>query len=161
MKSILPIAAAFALLAGPVLAQNAGQIASVQGGGSCPRCNLFQADLSGREMAGRSFQGARLRQSDMSLAVMNRTNFSGADLRDVSAFGGVFSSSNFAGADLTNSNWVGAFFGAANFRGAVLQGANLSGADLHRVTGLSQGQLNTACGDQATRLPRSLSIPSC
>ena len=35
-----------ARLAAPALAQNAAQIGSVQGGASCPGCNLFQAELS-------------------------------------------------------------------------------------------------------------------
>ncbi|MES2835322.1 MAG: pentapeptide repeat-containing protein, partial [Pseudomonadota bacterium] len=97
----------------------------------------------------------------LSLSVMNRTNFSRADLRDVEAFGGVFSSSNFRGADLTNASFVGAYLEGANFSGATLSGTNLSGAQLGRATGLTQGQLNRACGDEATVLPGSLHIPAC
>ena len=81
---------------------------------------------------------------------MNRTRFAGADLRDVEAYGGVFSSSNFAGADLTNASFVGAYLEGANFSGATLTGTNFSGAELARATGLTQGQLNRACGDDAT-----------
>lgn len=155
------IAASMALLATPALAQNAGQIASARGGASCAGCNLFQADLSGAELKGRSFARARLRQSNLTLAVLNGSNLSGADLRDVDAYGALLSSANLAGADLTNSSWVGASFGGANLRGAKLSGANLSGAELDRVSGLTQGQLNAACGDDATVLPRGLSVPAC
>ena len=45
MKQIL-IAAAFLGLAFQAAAQNAGHIAKVQNGQSCPGCNLFQADLA-------------------------------------------------------------------------------------------------------------------
>ena len=163
MKPILTavlflIAAASAL---PALAQNAGQIARVRGGSSCAGCNLFQGDFSGLEARGLNLSGARLRQADLSLAVMNRTRFSNADLRDVEAYGGVFSSSSFAGADLTHASFVGAYLDGSNFSGATLEGTNFAGASLQRATGLSQGRLNRACGDEATQLPRGLSIPRC
>ncbi len=158
--AIAPLAAAL-LLAGPALAQNPAQIARAGGGANCPGCNLFQADYSNRDLKGRNFAGARLRQSDLSLSVMNRTSFAGADLRDVNAYGGVFSSANFAGADLTNATFVGTFLEGANFRRARLNGANFSGAEMSRVSGLSQAQLNTACGDDSTLLPPGMRIPAC
>ena len=162
MKRLLILAVALvATAASPVLAQNAGQIARVRGGASCAGCNLFQGSFSGLEASGLNLNGARLRQSDLSLAVMNRTRFANADLRDVEAYGGVFSSSSFAGANMTNASFVGAYLDGANFSGATLTGTNLSGATLLRATGLTQGRLNQACGDETTRLPRGLTIPRC
>lgn len=157
----LVLAAALIALATPSLAQNTGQIARVRGGASCPGCNLFQGDFSGMERRGLNLSGARLRQANLSLAVMNRTRFSNADLRDVEAYGGVFSSSNFSGANLTNASFVGAYLEGASFSGATLSGTNFSGAQLGRATGLSQRQLDRACGDAATTLPGSLRIPAC
>ena len=46
-------------------------------------------------------------------------------------------------------------------RGATLAGANVSGAEMDRAVGLTQAQLNRACGDADTRLPRGLSVPRC
>lgn len=160
MKPLL-LAAAMTLLATPAMAQNADQIASVRGGANCAGCNLFQADLSGAEIKGRNFSRARLRQSDMTLAIMGGTRFASADLRDVNGFGGVFSSADFSGADMTNSSWVGASFGGANLSGAKLAGANLSGAEMAGVRGLTQAQLNGACGDAATELPGGLGVSVC
>lgn len=145
----------------PALAQNASQIDRVRNGGSCSGCNLFQADLAGFERNGLNLSQSRLRQADLSLSVMNRTRFRGADMRDVEAYGGVFSSSDFTGANLTNASFVGAWLRAARMGGANLSGTNLSGADLSGATGLTQAQLNRACGDEATRLPGRLSIPRC
>lgn len=145
----------------PAAAQNASQIARVRGGASCASCNLFQGDFSGMERRGLNLAGARLRQANLSLAVMNRTRFSNADLRDVEAFGGVFSSSNFSGANLTNASFVGAYLDGSNFSGATLTGVNFSGARLVRATGLTQRQLNQACGDEATALSGGLHIPAC
>lgn len=159
LTAVLILAAAATAL--PVAAQNAGQIARVRGGASCTGCNLFQGDFSGIEARGLNLSGARLRQADLSLSVMNRTRFSNADLRDVEAYGGVFSGSSFAGANLTNASFVGAYLDGANFSGATLDGTNFAGASLERAAGLSQGRLNQACGDEATRLPPGLSIPRC
>jgi len=157
----LGLIAALLAVAAPALAQNAGQIASVKRGASCAGCNLFQGDFSGLEARGLNLAGSRLRQADLSLSVMNRTRFSNTDMRDVEAYGGVFSGSNFSRANLTNASFVGAYLEGASFAGATLSGTNLSGAQLARATGLTQGQLNQACGDGSTVLPRGLRIPAC
>lgn len=161
MRLFLIAALAATSFAAPALAQNAGQIVRVRAGNSCAGCNLFQGDFGGLEARGLNLSGSRLRQADLSLSVMNRTNFSRADLRDVEAFGGVFSSSSFAGANLTNASFVGAYLDGANFSGATLTGANFSGAQMGRARGLTQSQLNRACGDETTVLPGSLRIPAC
>jgi uncharacterized protein YjbI with pentapeptide repeats len=162
MKPIALLAAVAALaVAVPASAQNASQIASVRNGASCPRCNLFQADLSNLELKNKNLAGARLRQADLSTAVMNRTSFAGGDLRDLNAYGAVLTGASFARADLTNASFVGAYLQGANFSGARLSGVNFSGAEMNRAVGLSQGQLNGACGDDSTLLPRGLSIPRC
>ncbi len=162
MKPIALLSALAVLaFANVAAAQNAGQIASVRKGASCPRCNLFQADLSNLTLNGKNLAGARLRQADFSTAIMNRTSFAGGDLRDVNAYGAVLTGASFARADLTNASFVGAYLQGANFAGARLSGVNFSGAEMNRATGLSQGQLNQACGDDSTLTPRGLSIPRC
>ncbi len=161
MKPSVPMLLAVLALAAPAAAQNAGQIERAQAGASCPHCNLFQADFSNRRLTGRNFAGSRLRQADLSAAVMNHTVFAGADLRDVNAYGGVFSSSVFSGANMTHASFVGAYLQGASFRGARLDGTNFSGAEMSRAQGLSQHQLDEACGDEATTLPRGLHLPRC
>ena len=145
MRTVIAALAVLAL-ASPALAQNAGQIARAVGGVSCPGCNLFQAEFNGLQATGLDFSGARLRQADLSLTVLNRTRFNRADMRDVNAYGGVFSSASFAGADLTNAGFVGTDF---------------SGADMSGARGLTQSQLDRACGDGTTVLPGGLHIPPC
>ncbi|MFN3537021.1 MAG: pentapeptide repeat-containing protein [Brevundimonas sp.] len=160
MRTVLAALAVLAL-ATPAMAQNAGQVARAVSGSSCPGCNLFQADFNGLERAGLDFSRARLRQADLSLAVLNRASFAGADLRDIEAYGGVFSSASFAGADLTNASLVGTHLRGAAFAGATLTGANLSGADMAGSRGLTQRQLDRACGDATTILPAGLHVPPC
>jgi uncharacterized protein YjbI with pentapeptide repeats len=151
----------FGVAAEKAAAQNSGQIAHSRDGASCPHCNLFQADFSNLELKSRDFAGARLRQADMSAAVMNYTTMAGADLRDVNAYGAVFTGVSFAGANLTNASLVGTYLEGANFRGANLAGVNFSGAEMDRAIGLTQAQLNAACGDDSTMLPRGLRLRSC
>ena len=163
MKPLSLAAAAVLALATiqPAAAQNAAQIDSARGGASCPHCNLFQADFSNLELKSRDYAGARLRQADMSAAVMNNTTMAGADLRDVNAYGAVFTGVSFAGANMTNASFVGTYLEGANFRGATLTGVNFSGAEMDRAVGLTQRQLDGACGDGATTLPPGLRIPTC
>lgn len=158
----LPLAVLIvAALASPALAQNAGEIARVKAGASCPGCNLFQADLSGKELQGKNYAGARLRQADLSISMMNNDNFSRTDLEFVNAYAGRFTNANFTGADMSKSSWVGAYLQGARMGGANLTDANFSGAEMSKASGLTQSQLNKACGDASTLLPRGLSIPSC
>jgi uncharacterized protein YjbI with pentapeptide repeats len=160
MKSVA-LVLAFSLAAFPALAQNAAQIGRAQAGENCPHCNLFQADLGNKDLKDKNYTGARLRQSDLSLSVFNHSSFAGADLRDVNGYGALFTDSNFAGANMTNATFVGAYLEGANLRGANLSGVNFSGAEMDRASGLSQSQLNAACGDESTKLPPGLHLPPC
>ena len=160
MKQIL-IAAAFMGLAFPAAAQNAGHIAKVQNGQSCAGCNLFQADLAYLDADNIDVSGARLRQSDMQLSTFDNWNLRGTNLSVANLFGVRFNRSNFSNANFENATLVGGYFGSSTFSGANFSGANLSGADLHLAKGLTQSQLDRACGDEATRLPAGLRIPYC
>jgi uncharacterized protein YjbI with pentapeptide repeats len=162
MKLPAVVAAAFAAtVALPAMAQNVGQIDHARTGASCPGCNLFQADFGGARLEGRDYARARLRQADLSASVMNHTSFARGDLRDVNAYGAVFSSADFAGADLTNASFVGAYLQGSNFVGANLSGVNFSGAEMDHARGLTQRQLQAACGDDTTTLPPGLRIRRC
>ena len=145
----------------PARAQNPAQIAHAKAGANCPGCNLFQADFANAELRGRNFAHARLRQADLSTATATRTDFAGADLRDLNAYGAVFGGADFAGADLTNASFVGTYLEGARFRGARLGGVNFSGAEMERATGLTQAQLDAACGDAATVSPPGLHLHPC
>ena len=147
--------------AGPAIAQDASEIALVQSGQSCPRCNLFQADLAYMDLSDIDVSGARLRQSDMQLSTFDDWNLSGANISVANLFGARFNRADFTSASLERATLVGAYFGSSTFTKANLSGANLSGADLSIAKGLTQQQLDTACGDPSTRLPAGLSVRAC
>ncbi|MCZ6863823.1 MAG: pentapeptide repeat-containing protein [Alphaproteobacteria bacterium] len=49
----------------------------------------------------------------------------------------------------------------ANFEGADIIGAVLHGADLTLAKGLTQAQLDQACGNEETKLPNGLTVKGC
>lgn len=149
------------LIASPSMAQNAAQIESVKNGKSCVGCNLFQADLDYEDISHKNFSKSRLRQADMSLSTADYTNFVGTDLSIANMYGLRATGANFSGANLERAVMVGGYFNGANFSGANLSAADLSGAELKTAKGLTQAQLNKACGDQTTILPKGLRIPAC
>jgi uncharacterized protein YjbI with pentapeptide repeats len=147
--------------AAPAFAQNAGQIAAVKSGKSCAGCNLFQADFDYEDISGKNLSGARIRQSDMSLSTADRTNFSRADLSLANMYGIRATGTNFSRANMAQAILVGGYFSGSNFAGANMNGANISGAEMSGARGLTQAQLNSACGDAETTLPRGLRVAMC
>lgn len=148
---------------GPITnqAERDGIAARVRAGASCANCDLFQIDLSYQAISGRDFSGARIRQADLSLATADRARFHGANLSLTNLFGARLSGADLSDANLDHATLVGAYLGGARMSGAVLDGANLSGAELASATGLTQTQLNTACGDATTTLPAGFTIRAC
>lgn len=161
LKHALSALAFAGALASPAIAQSPAQISKVQHGHSCSGCNLFQAELSYSDLSHKNLSGSRLRQASLFAATADGTNFTGADLSVANAAAGRFTHASFQNADLSMSNFTGAYLGYANFKGAKLNGAVFGGANLEGARGLSQAQLNTACGDSATRLPGGLTLPAC
>jgi uncharacterized protein YjbI with pentapeptide repeats len=157
----IAFAAILALATVPAIAQRSADIDRAEGGGSCPGCNLFQANLYNKDLRDRNYAGARLREADMSLSVFNHVSFAGGDLRDVNGYGALFTGANLKNADLSNATFVGSYLEGANVRGAKLDGANFSGAEMDKAVGLKQAQLARACGDESTTLPHGLHLPEC
>jgi uncharacterized protein YjbI with pentapeptide repeats len=142
-------------------ARNAAAQRIIGGAMSCAGCDLFQVDLSYKALEGRDLSGARLRQADLSLATLDGAKLRGANLSVANAFGARFAKTDFTNADLTDATMVGSWFGGAIMSGANLTRANLSGSYLFTAKGLTQAQLNAACGDEATQLPAGLTISLC
>lgn len=72
-----------------------------------------------------------------------------------------FSGASFRNADLSGSDFDRARLAYADFTGATLAYTHFKGADLSRAKGLTQQQLDSACGDADTKLPQGLSVKSC
>jgi hypothetical protein len=96
--------------------------------------DLTKANIAGANLNNANLAGADLTGTDLTHANLLRANLAGADLE---------------GADLEGANLEGVFAIYAEFAGANLARANLAGAALVRSHGLSQSQLDGACGSPA------------
>jgi len=133
----------------------------IDGEKACPGCDIFQVDLSYQELTNRDLSGARIRQADLSLSTFDHTKFAGADMSIVNAFGMKAEDADFSNVNFKDAVLVGGWFGRSRFPGARFDNANLSGSDFSTAIGLTQSQLNTACGDAETRLPKGLTVVPC
>ncbi|WP_139999487.1 pentapeptide repeat-containing protein [Paenibacillus paridis] len=84
----------------------------------------------------------------------------GADLIGAKLKGSDLRSSNLRGAYLIAADLRGADLRAADLIGADFRDADLSGADLSESIFLTQAQLNSAKGDDQTKLPTYLARPT-
>jgi uncharacterized protein YjbI with pentapeptide repeats len=108
------------------------------------------AFFSSAELERSNFTGAMLAGADFSKAELSRAIFDKAEITGVN-----FSSANLARADFTKAK----FAGGINFTDAFLSLTRLEGVDLSMSTGLDQHQLNIACGDAKTKLPKGMTMP--
>ena len=60
---------------------------------------------------------------------------------------------NFSYANLSRADFRGAVLGDAEMDSAYMFLTRIEGADLSKVTRLTQDQLDLACGDDSTKLP--------
>ena len=108
--------------------------------------DLTRANLTGANLHHAYLHHANLYRANLTGALLYRVNLTRAMLAD---------------ADLADANLSGADLSGANLSGANLSGADLSGANLTDTKGVTQSQLNKACGDKETRLPSGLTLKPC
>lgn len=107
--------------------------------------------MSGRILVDARLAGGEFRRAKFNNTVMTRVDAADAD----------FASADFTDAILDHGRFIRARFDRAQMTGASVLMTDFSGADLSQAIGLTQSQLSRACGDEATRLPRRLTIPRC
>ena len=122
-------------------------------GADLSKANLHRANLSGAKLVHADLSGAKLVHADLSGAILLEANLSEADL----------SEANLSGADLSRAlkgaNLKGANLKGANLKGAKLKGAKLQDTDLSAAKGLTQEQVDSAEGNENTKLPEALVRP--
>lgn len=132
---------------------------------------LEDATLTEANLSHSSMRQANLHRAEMARGVFHDNDFQSANLIGASAASVDFTRSNFDRARMDNINLTGATldagqftgvrFGFANFSDATVLETNFSDADLTHVVGLTQVQLDTACGNMNTRLPDGLNLGYC
>lgn len=125
------------------------------------RVEAYRTDFSNLDAEGASFESGELQRSNFRKAKLSKANFTKSDL----------GRSQFDGADLAHNRFSLANVSRADFRGANISGpidfdraffflARIEGVDLSAATGLSQWQVDMACGDDKTVLPAGLTKPA-
>jgi uncharacterized protein YjbI with pentapeptide repeats len=112
----------------------------------CPNCNLAGANLDNTCVKGGDLEGADFSNVHAVLMCMSYADFKGV---------------SFRGADLAGANLAHANLDGADFTGATLSITSFKGTDLTKAKGLTQAQLNTACGDADTKAPAGMKVPVC
>ena len=141
----------FTLLLASSLAHGAAAdpkaVASIRAGHhDCPRCELAGADLTNTCVKKGNLEGADFTGARLVLMCMSYADFRGA---------------SFQGADLSGANLAHAKLDDANLSGANLSITSIKGTNLTHAKGLTQSQLDHACGDTQTRVSPPLHVKIC
>ena len=112
----------------------------------CPGCNLAGSDLSNTCVKAHDLHGANFDGATAVLMCMSYANFSNA---------------TFRGTDLSAANLAHANLDGADLTGAKMDITSIKGTDLRQARGLTQKQLDQACGDADTRVPAGLKVHLC
>ena len=142
-----PALFALMLLPLPAGAADPAAVAKIHGGiVDCVGCNLAGADLSNTCVKDHDLHGADFTGADATLMYMSFANFTGVSFRH---------------AELSGANLAGAKMDGADLTGAGTSITSFLGTDLTHVKGLTQKQLDVACGDATTKLPPGLHVHTC
>src|SRR4051812_45129512 len=138
---------ALLLAPAPAFAADPAAVAKIHGGiVDCVGCNLSGADLSNTCVKEHDLHGANFNGANATLMCMSFANFSNA---------------SFRGTELSGANLAGAKMTGADLTGAKTSITSFLGTDLTKVKGLTQKQLDVACGDAKTKLPPGLKVHTC
>jgi uncharacterized protein YjbI with pentapeptide repeats len=122
-------------------------VAKIHGGiVDCVGCNLSGADLTNTCVKEHDLHDADFDRANATLMCMSFANFTNA---------------SFRGTELSGANLAGAKMDGADLTGAKTSITSFLGTDLTKVKGLTQAQLDVACGDASTKLPRGLTVHVC
>ncbi len=113
--------------------------------------DLHKADLTGGNFTNSNFTKARLKSTDAMGAIFVNANFTKAKL----------DRGDFTGSDFSGAKFIGTKFGDAEVKDANFAGADFSGAEMAELSGLTQSQLDSACGSKETQLPKDFSLKIC
>ena len=112
----------------------------------CPGCQLAGANLFNTCVKAKNLRGANFDGANATLMCMSFADFRGA---------------SFRGTELSGANMAGAKMDGADLTGAVTSITSFLGTDLRQVKGLTQKQLDMACGDAKTLVPPGLKVHTC
>jgi uncharacterized protein YjbI with pentapeptide repeats len=144
---LLPLAISLPAMAGSMPHADPKAVARIEAGiVDCRGCQLQGANLANTCVKAKDLHGANFDGANATLMCMSFANFQGASFRHTNLDAANLSSAKLDGADLT---------------GASTHITSFLGTDLSRVKGLTQAQLDAACGDAKTKAPAGLKVHVC
>ncbi|MDO1581597.1 pentapeptide repeat-containing protein [Rhizobium oryzicola] len=144
------------------------------------KATTIRAYIAGASMVGANFNKVEGYRSDFTEAKADKATFVAAELQRVSFVGASLVGADFSKAELGRADFRKSIMGNTSFRlanlsradlrdiriqgsidlsGAVMFRTRIDGMDLKQVKGLSQTQVDLACGDKNTVLPPGLNRP--
>jgi uncharacterized protein YjbI with pentapeptide repeats len=125
------------------------------------RIQAYRSGFSNVKASGSTFASAELERANFTGADLTGTDFEKAELGravfdNAVLTGTKFTLANLSRADLHESH----FKGRIDFDRAFMFLTRIEGLDLSEATGLQQAQIELACGDPKTKLPKGLTTPS-
>jgi len=125
------------------------------------RIEAYRTDFSQLDGQGAVFSGAELQRSVFTQAKLGDADFTKADLGRSQFDGADVGGSRFSLANLARTDFRGAAFATpVDFDRAFFFLTRIEGVDLTAATGLTQWQVDMACGDAQTMLPAGLNKPA-
>ena len=122
--------------------------------------NAYRSNFSAAKFAGADLTKAELIRSNLSGADLSGVNMEKAELPRASLEGANLSGANLSSTDLARTSLVKAKLAGARFVKARMFLTRIEGVDLSTVVGLVQSQLDSACGNNLTKLPAGLKAPA-
>ncbi|WOS61367.1 pentapeptide repeat-containing protein [Sinorhizobium fredii] len=124
------------------------------------RVEGYRGDFSGISAEGALFVSSELQRADFTGARLTGADFEKAELGRANFGKAVVTGTRFSVANLSRADLSGAVFeGPIDFDRAFLFLTRIEGLDLSAAKGLTQDQVDLACGDAATKLPAGLTAP--
>ncbi|MBW6423235.1 pentapeptide repeat-containing protein [Rhizobium sp. XQZ8] len=125
------------------------------------RVEGYRATLQDVRANGASFKSGELQRANFTGAQLRGANFEKADLSRAVFDKAVITGANFVYANLSRASLSSAVFeGSLDFKNAFFLFVRIEGVDLSQAENVTQQQLDMACGDNATKLPAGLTMPS-
>ncbi|ARV62034.1 low-complexity protein [Nostocales cyanobacterium HT-58-2] len=117
--------------------------------------NLQQANLNGANLQQANLNAAKLQQTEVFFANLSEASLREADFRGANLMGTNLQMAILHEANLCGANLMGANLNATNMSDVKLEGAILTG-----VKNLEPHQITLALGDDTTRLPDNVQLPT-
>ncbi len=106
---------------------NAQDLEQLKATGSCPRCDLSDANLERTSLKKANLRDANLSKAALSQADLSGADLTGANLESATLNSAILSTTSFTGANLKSTSFENADLSYAGFMGSDLEGANLKG----------------------------------